>query len=213
MTRFVDMTLDQFLEELASSAPVPGGGSGSALGGALAAGLLSMVCNLTIGKKGYEAVDAEMRKILAKSEEIRVTLPDLLQEDTEVYSAVMDAYRLPRKSAEEKAAREATLQRALREAAEVPLKVAKLCGEIVELCLPAAQKGNKWAVSDAGVAVLLAEASMRGALLNVEINLASISDAEYVSKMRAEIEQLVAGKAELKEKVMSIVLDSIRHSA
>lgn len=210
MERFTAKTIDQFLDELASSAPVPGGGSGAALAGALAAGLLSMVCNLTIGKRGYEGVEADMRAILARSEEIRATLPDLLQADTEVYSAVMAAYRLPRKTEEEKAKREEAMQKALKEAAEVPLQVATLCAEIVALCLPAAQKGNKWAVSDAGVAVALAEASMRGALLNVEINLASIQDAMYVAHKRAEMEKVTAGKAALKEEVMEIVLASIR---
>jgi len=210
MERFTSKTVDQFLDALASSAPVPGGGSGSALGGALAAGLLSMVCNLTIGKKSYKDVEADMEGILAKSEEIRARLPDLLQADTEVYSSVMAAYRLPRKTPEQKAEREATMQKALKEAAEVPLQIAAACSEIIDLCLPAAQKGNKWAVSDAGVAVVLAEASMRGALLNVEINLASIKDESYVSQMRAKVTEITAGKSELKEKVMGIVLRAVR---
>ncbi len=212
MQEFTAKTLNQFLEELASSAPVPGGGSGSALAGALGAGLLSMVCNLTIGKKGYEDVQEEMRRILARSEEIRLTLPKLLQADTEVYSQVMAANRMPRKTDDEKTARDAAMQKALQAAAEIPLQIAALCAEIVELCLPAAQKGNKWAVSDAGVGALLAEASMRGALLNVEINLASIKDAAFVSAMRERMARITTGKAELKEQVMSVVLRTIQGS-
>ena len=210
MKRFTALTVDGFLDALASDAPVPGGGSGAALGGALAAGLLSMVCNLTIGKRGYEAVEEELMGILERSEEIRAELPNLLQRDTEVYSAVMESYRLPRKTAEEKEAREAAMQQALKEAAEVPLAIGAHCAEIVDLCLPAAQKGNKWAVSDAGVSVVLAEASMRGALLNVETNMVSIKDEAYVADLRQRVDQVTKGKAETKELVMQVVLDTIR---
>ncbi len=210
MQGFTSKTIDQFLDELASSAPVPGGGSASALGGALAAGLLSMVCNLTIGKKGYEGVQADMEKTLARSEEIRKKLPALLQADTEAYSQVMAANRMTRKTPEEKAAREAAMQKALKAASEVPLQIAALCAEIVDLSLPAAQKGNKWAVSDAGVGVLFAEACMRGALLNVEINLAMIQDESFKAHLRAEMARITAGKSALKEQVMDIVLKTVR---
>ena len=210
MERFTAKTVDQFLDALASSEPVPGGGSGAALAGALAAGLLSMVCNLTIGKKGYEGVQADLEAILARSEAIRRELPDLLQADTQVYGAVMEAYRLPRKSPEEKAAREAAMQAALKAAAQVPLTIAARCGEIVELCLPAAQKGNKWAVSDAGVSVALAEAAMRGALLNVYINLSSIQDEAFAAQMRARIAEITDGKAALQAEVSDIVMQAIQ---
>jgi len=208
--RFTSKTVDQFLDELASSAPVPGGGSGAALAGALAAGLLSMVCNLTIGKKGYESVQQDMEKILARSEQIRAKLPDLLQADTEVYSQVMAANRMPRKTPEEKAARDAAMQQALKAAAQVPMQIAAHCAELVDLCLPAAKMSNKWAVSDAGVGAFLAEASMRGALLNVEINLASIQDEKLVAQLRADMAKIVAGKAEAKQQVMDVVLKTIQ---
>lgn len=207
---FTEKAINQFLDELASKAPVPGGGSAAALGGALAAALLSMVCNLTIGKKGYEDVESDMKALLSESEALRARLPHLLERDTEVYSQVMDAYRLPKDTPEQKAAREKAMQTALVAAAEVPLEIAAGCARIVELAMTAAQKGNKWAVSDAGVAVVLAEAAMRGALLNVEINLASITDKEYISRTRARMDQITAGKAELKERVMDVVLQSIR---
>jgi len=207
---FTEKQIKEFLDELASKAPVPGGGSGSALGGALAAGLLSMVCNLTIGKKGYEEVQEEMERVLEKSEALRLRLSELLEEDTRVYGQVMSAYRLPKGTPEEKATRADAIQTALKAAAEVPLEIAGCCSQIIDMCLPAAQKGNKWAVSDAGVSVLLAEASMRGALLNVEINLASIKDGAYIEATRARIDELTRGKSELKEKVMKIVLDTIR---
>ncbi|MDI7274670.1 MAG: cyclodeaminase/cyclohydrolase family protein, partial [Anaerolineae bacterium] len=181
---FTDLTINQFLDALASKEPVPGGGSGAALAGSLGAALISMVCNLTIGKKGYEAVDGEMKALLARSEAIRSELPQLLEADTQAYGRVMEAYRMPRATEEEKQAREAVMQERLKEAAEVPLKIAERCSEVVELALPAAKMGNKWAVSDAGVGALLGEASLHSALLNVEINLASIKDGAYVDQMR-----------------------------
>ncbi len=207
---FTEKSVNQFLDELASKAPAPGGGSGSALGGALAAGLLSMVCNLTIGKKGYEEVEGDMKEILAQSEELRARLPSLLEDDTQAYGEVMACYRLPKGTDEEKAARAEAMQSALKRAADVPLEVAECCSQIIDMCLPAAHKGNKWAVSDAGVSVLLAEASLIGSLLNVEINLASIKDQDYVATTQKRVEEITRGKAELKEKVMAVVLSSIR---
>ncbi|MFH1085708.1 MAG: cyclodeaminase/cyclohydrolase family protein [Chloroflexota bacterium] len=205
MTLFVDKTVAQFLDELASKEPVPGGGSASALGAALGAALVSMVCQLTIGKKGYEAAESELRRVLARSEMLRREVTDLLQADTEVYAAVMAAYRLPRKNEEHKAARHAALQAALKDAAEVPHKLAERSAEILALALPAAQLGNPWAVSDAAAGALLAEACIHAALLNVHVNLASIADADFAAQARARIAVLTAGKAELKDQVLALV--------
>ncbi|MCL6430687.1 MAG: cyclodeaminase/cyclohydrolase family protein [Anaerolineae bacterium] len=202
---YADLTVNQFLDALASKEPVPGGGSGAALGGALAAALVSMVCNLTIGKKGYEAVEREMEGLLVESEAIRKELPQLLEADTQAYARVMEAYRMPRASEEEKQAREAAMQERLKEAAEVPLRIAERCARVVALALPAARMGNKWAVSDAGVGALLAEASLQSALLNVEINLASIKDAAYVEGMRQRMVSLVEEAVRTKAEVMEAV--------
>ena len=206
---FTDMKVDEFLDALASKDSVPGGGSAAALGGALGAALVSMVCNLTIGKKGYEEVDAPMRQLLEKSEALRLELPRLLEADTQVYGKVMATYRLPRKTAEEKEARKAALQLALREAATVPLTIAERCSQIVDLALPAAEMGNRWAVSDAGVGVLFAQACMEGALLNVYINLASIDDQAFVEETRERIEEITAGKAQARDRIMTLVRDKI----
>lgn len=202
---FVELSVTEFLDALASKEPVPGGGSGAALAGALSAALVSMVCNLTIGKKGYEDVDAPMAELLEKSEALRRELPQLLEADTKVYARVMAAYRLPRKTDAEKAAREAAMQQALKDAAEVPLTIAERCAQVVDLAMPAAEMGNQWAVSDAGVGVLLAEAAMRAALLNVVINLASIKDAAFVEDAEARIAALTADKADVKDRVLSVV--------
>jgi formiminotetrahydrofolate cyclodeaminase len=206
---YCEQRITDFLDALASAEPVPGGGSGAALGGALAAALVSMVCNLTLGKKGYEAAQEAMADVLARSEALRAELAQLLEADTQVYSRVMAAYRLPRKAVEEKAAREEAIQAALIEASEAPLTIAARCAEVVELALPVAELGNRWAVSDAGVGALLAEACMQAALLNVAINLASISDAAYVQAARERMATLTAGKAEAKARVMALVNDRI----
>jgi formiminotetrahydrofolate cyclodeaminase len=206
---FIEKTVSEFLDALASKEPVPGGGSAAALGAALAAALVSMVCNLTIGKKGYEAVQEAMSEILKKSEALRHELPQLLEKDTQVYGQVMAAYRQPQKTPEQKQARQVAMQAALKEAAEAPLTVAERCAQIISLALPAAEMGNQWAVSDAGVAALLAEASMHAALLNVYINLASIQDETYVRETKARIEAITRGKAELKEQVMTVVRQKI----
>lgn len=206
---FSDLSVNEFLAALATKEPVPGGGSGAALAGALGAALISMVCNLTIGKKGYEAVDEEMQALLARSEAIRLELPQLLEADTQVYSQVMEAYRLPRATDEEKERREALLQQRFKEAAEVPYRIAERCAQVVQLALPAAEMGNKWAVSDAGVGALLGEAALRSALLNVDINLASIRDADYAARMRAQTATLVQEAAEARARTMEIVHQKI----
>jgi formiminotetrahydrofolate cyclodeaminase len=202
---YTDKTVREFLDALASKEAVPGGGSGAALSGAQAAALVSMVCNLTIGKKGYEGVSQAMTELLDKSEAIRKELPDLLEADTQVYGKVMEAYRLPHKTPEEKQARDAAMQTALKAAAGVPLTIAERCAQIVELALPAAEMGNQWAVSDAGVGALLAEAAMHAALLNVTINLASITDSAYVQATRAHMDAITAGKTGTRDRVLAIV--------
>ena len=206
---FIEKSVTDFLDALASKESVPGGGSSAALGGAQAAALVSMVCNLTIGKKGYEDVQPAMTELLAKSEALRHELPQLLEADTQVYGKVMAVYRQPQKTPEQKDAREAAMQVALKEAAEVPLTIAERCAQVVDLALPAAQMGNRWAVSDAGVGALLGEACMHSALLNVYINLASIKDEGYCQKARMRIEAVTRGKTELKEQVMAIVRGKI----
>jgi len=206
---YTDKSVNQFLDELASKAPVPGGGSGAALGGALGAALLSMVCNLTIGKKGYEDVHEDMEKILARSEELRAHLVVLLEDDTRAYSQVMTCYRLPKGTADEETSRREAIQSALKKASEVPLQIAECCSQILEMCLPAAQKGNKWGVSDAGVAALLAEAAMRSAGLNVLINLGMIKDNAFTQIQKHRLDMLLESTPKLKEEIYRLVVERL----
>lgn len=206
---FREKSLDQFLDELASKAPVPGGGSVAALSGALAAGLVSMVCNLTLGKERYAHVQDEIRTLLGRSEGLRRRLIELLEDDVRVYTKVSAAYKMPRQSEEEKRTRAEAIQAALKDATEIPMKVAEACVEILDLCIPVAEKGNVRAVSDVGVAALMAEAGLRGAALNVLINLGAIKDEEFCRREGGRLDALLEGKSELKEKIYKLVEDKL----
>lgn len=195
-----------FLDELASSAPAPGGGSVAALAGALGAALVSMVCNLTVGKPKYADVQDDIQALLEQSEALRHELVNLLEADVQVYTSVSKAYKMPRDTEEEKAARQEAIQAALKEATTVPMKVAVACAKILDLCTPAAEKGNVNAVSDAGVAALMAEAGLRSAALNALINLGAIKDEDFVNKERTRLHALLEGKPALKDKIYELVV-------
>ncbi|MGA9349977.1 MAG: cyclodeaminase/cyclohydrolase family protein [Anaerolineae bacterium] len=198
-----------FLDELASSAPAPGGGSVAALSGALGAALISMVCNLTVGKKKYADVQEDIEAMLGQSEALRKELVELLEADVEVYTEVSTAMKMPRATEEEEAARTAAMQRALKAATDVPMRVAEACVKVMDLCRPTAEKGNVNAVSDAGVAILMAEAGLRSAALNVLINLAWIKDETFVAENRAKLGALLAGKPAMRDEVYDLVVEKL----
>jgi formiminotetrahydrofolate cyclodeaminase len=172
-----ELTVRDLAERLASRAPVPGGGSASALAGALGAALVEMVCELTVGKPEYEDVDPVARQIGAAAGELRGSMLAAAEEDAAAYLDVVAARRLPRHSDEERAARKAAIGEASVAATEVPLRVARLAAEVLDLAASIASIGNRNAVSDAGAAALLAAAAARGAALNVRINLPSLPKA------------------------------------
>jgi len=197
--------ISQFMDELASSAPAPGGGSVAALAGAMGAALVSMVCNLTVGKKKYADVEEEIKAILGQAESLRQELMGLLEEDVAAYTRVSEAMKMPRDTEEQKAIREEALEKALKEATKVPLRVAEACVKVMDLCRPVAEKGNINAVSDAGVAVVMAEAGLRSAALNVLINLGWIKDETFKKEAQAKLDKLLEGKSSLKEEVYELV--------
>ena len=205
----VDQTIRGFLEELASSAPTPGGGSAAALIGAVGAALLAMVGNLTAGKKGYEAVDRSMRDLVAESDRLRGELARLADEDVRVFGEVMAAYRMPRGDDAERAARRAAIQSALLDATEAPLELARVCAEVIDLSATAAEEGNSNVVSDAGVGVVAAHAALRAAALNVWINAGSIDDRAFADRAVAELERLLAVGAERTEAVFARVRERL----
>jgi formiminotetrahydrofolate cyclodeaminase len=207
--RLTDQAVSQFLDALASSAPAPGGGSAAALSGALGAALVSMVCNLTLGKKKYADVQDEIAALVEQSEDLRNKLTELLEADVQVYTGVSNAYKMPRKTSEEKAARSAAIQEALKDAAKVPMQVAEACAQVLGLCTPAAELGNVNVVSDAGVAALMAEAGLRSAALNVIININAIKDAAFSDAMRDELNLLLEGRPALKDQIYELVVSKL----
>jgi len=202
---FSNKSIQMFLDELASAEAVPGGGTVAALSGALGASLVAMVCRLTIGKKNYEAVSAEMQTILPRAEALQRELTDLMQADTDAYARVMDAYRLPKATEEEKTARTRAIQAALQHAAEVPLRVAECCVEVLTLARVVVEKGNPNATSDGGVGALMAHAGLRGAAYNVLINLGSIRDDAFAQDRRARVTALATEAERLAREISSLV--------
>jgi formiminotetrahydrofolate cyclodeaminase len=194
-----------FLDELASSAPAPGGGSAAALGAAIGAALVSMVANLTVGKKKYADVEEDIQGILDRSETLRRKCEDLLEQDVAAYTKVSQAYKMARDTDEQKDARSAAIQEALKGATSVPMALAEACVEILKLCPESAEKGNVRAVSDVGVGALMAEAALRAAALNVWINLGSIKDEDFVQREGERLKALLEGKAQQKEEILKDV--------
>jgi formiminotetrahydrofolate cyclodeaminase len=207
--KLTEKPVRSFLDELASSAPAPGGGSVAALAGALGAALISMVNNLTIGKEKYTSVQDDIKALLKKSESLRIKLADLLEEDVAVYTKLSQTMKMPRDTEEQKAARARAMDRDLKAAAEVPLRVAEACVSVMELCHPVAEKGNINAVSDVGVGILMAEAGLRSAALNVLINLGWIKDERYVSDTRKKLDALLKGKPALRDEIYEFVASKL----
>jgi formiminotetrahydrofolate cyclodeaminase len=198
-------TIQTFLTELASAAPTPGGGGAAAISGAMGAALVSMVCNLTIGKKKYVEVEAELKEVLAKSEGLRVVLTGMIGEDVQAFDAVMGAYGLPKATDDEKAARAEKIQAALKTACDVPLACCRACRAVIDLAAVTADKGNLNVVSDAGVAVLSAYAGLRSAALNVYVNAKGLEDREFADERLKELEDLLSEAGALTEKVYAVV--------
>lgn len=188
------LSVSEFLDRLASGDPTPGGGSAAALAGALAASLVSMVCNLTLGREKFATAEEAVRGILGRSEDLRSALREGVQADAAAYGALMAAYRLPRGTEAEQARRGETVQAATREAARVPLATAEQCAGVLDLCEEALPITNPNVASDVAVAALLAGTGLEAAAANVEANLASIKDRRYAEDLRGRLAGLRAGR-------------------
>lgn len=201
-----DQKIKTFLDSLASESATPGGGSVAALTGAMSAALISMVSNLTVGKEKYRHLENDIKLLLQKSESLRAKLEELMEKDVEVFNQLMAIMKLPRNNEEEKKIRNQKMQIALIEAAKVPLEVARKSKELIDICQEIADKGNKNAISDAGVAVILAEAAFDSAIINVKINLNMIKDEKTNNSLTEEINNLNASVKGKKDKVLEKVL-------
>jgi formiminotetrahydrofolate cyclodeaminase len=200
-----DSKIEEFLDNLAGKSSTPGGGSAAAVIGAIGAALVSMVANFTVGKKGYESVNDDMASILARSEKYRMQFVDMIQADVDVFNEVMSAYGMSKTSDQEKETRSLAIQAALKKATDVPLQCAVLCLDVIELSKQVADKGNANVISDAGVAVLAAEAALGSAALNVYINISNIKDKEFADDRRNRLEAILNASAAITEQVYSLV--------
>lgn len=213
-------TLEAFLSALASKAPAPGGGSVAALTGAMAAGLISMVCAIMLEReKGRAASDDpasspngadDTQTLWRRAEELRQELQRLAEADVAVFERLSGVYKLPRTTEADAASRRAAIQKVTRQATDVPLRTARAAAELLPLCIALANRCSRMLASDVGVAATLARAAIQSSLLNIEINLISLEDQNYVRQVRAQIEDLAVGLPEETNGVLQIVLARIR---
>lgn len=188
--RLTELNMKEFIQSLSSPDPTPGGGSASALCGALGASLLRMVSGITLKKVDDGALRNEFNQYIADLDSIRDEFLLLIDEDAEAFDRVMGAFKLPKETEEEKKARKEAIQRAFKGAADVPMRTAKLAVRTSGLAVSIAERGEKNAISDVGCAVSFLRSAFDGAIYNVNINLGAIKDDSFVKRCRAEIEEL-----------------------
>ena len=202
--------MNDFIDQLASAAPTPGGGGASACVGALASALASMVGNLTVGKKTYAAVEDDVRATLERLALLRNKLLALIESDAQAFEPLAASYRMPKATPEEAAAKQAALQLALGPACDVPLIIMRTCAEVIDHADFLARNGSKLAVSDAGAAAVLARAAVVAASMNVYINAASMDDEARADRYRAEADRLIAEANERADGILAYTMDAIR---
>jgi glutamate formiminotransferase/formiminotetrahydrofolate cyclodeaminase len=207
--RLVDLTLTGFANKTASESVAPGGGSVSAYLGALGAALGAMVANLSSHKRGWDDRWEEFSNWAVKGQELKEELLRLVDADTDAFNAIIEAVRMPKKTGEEKAARKAAMDAATRLAINVPLQVMRVAADCMPLLEEMASKGNPASASDAGVGALAARAAVRGAGMNVRINLVDSEDAEFKMKCLGEATELEKTAEEAEEKILSIVSENL----
>ena len=204
--KFIDKTVAEFTKELASSAPVPGGGGASALVGAIGISLGDMVGELTVGKKKYADVEEDIRALMARAQDLRVKCLTLIDGDAEVFAPLAKAYGIPKDDPD----RESIMEKALKGACEVPMEIMRTCAASLDVILEFAKKGSKLAISDAGCGAICCKAAMQAASLNVYINTKSMKDREYAKALEDEADALLEKYTKLGDDIFSLVSDKIR---
>jgi formiminotetrahydrofolate cyclodeaminase len=204
-----ETTIEDWLTDLASELPAPGGGAAAGMSAAMAAALVSMVCNLTIGKPKFAEHEAVMREALADAERLRGEALQLAEDDAEAFSGVVAAYKLPKSSDEEKAARTAAIQAGLVEAAAVPLAVARVSAEVIKLSGRVLEGSNPNVLSDVAVAASAAKSALESAALNVDINVVAIKDPAERERLASTLNEALQAKVQA-EAIMQIVAKRIR---
>ncbi len=208
----VKTELEQFSERLAAGTPTPGGGSAAALSGVLAASLIHMVCELTIGREKYREHEEAVRTMRDRAEALRRDLLILVDRDAEAYDDVMKAIRMPKGSEAEKTTRKEALTQANLFATETPMATAEACSALMRLAVELVDRGNRNAISDVGSAALLAYAGLRGGVLNVRINLAGLAGADHAAKALNRIRSLEVDAETLRERVLTAISDRMNGS-
>ena len=206
----IDCKCNEFVDKLASSEPVPGGGGASALAGALGTALGSMVANLTMGKKKYQHVQDDIKRILKDARQLQLELMSLVDKDAKAFEPLSKAYGLPKGTEEERKKRDEIMEQALRQACSVPLEIMERAVEAIALHEELVEKGSKLAISDVGVGVLLCKAALMGGSLNVYINTKLMKDREYAEKINARADKMLEEAVSRADSVYKEVQRKIR---
>ena len=204
--KFIDKTVADFTKELASPAPVPGGGGASALVGAIGISLGDMVGELTVGKKKYADVEADVRALMVRAQELRVKCLSLIDGDAEVFAPLARAYGIPKDDPD----RESIMEEALKGACGVPMEIMRTCAEALDVIREFAEKGSKLAISDAGCGAICCKAAMQAASLNVFINTKSMKDRTCAEALEAEANALLEKYTKLGDEIFDLVSGKIR---
>ena len=207
--KLIDLNISEFADLLASNSPAPGGGSAAALSAALGAALTNMVCALTIGKKKYAEHEDLAKEISKEVQKITAKLLENIDEDTKAYNAVSAVFSMPKDTEEQKTARKDAMESALKQAATVPCKVMDLCLEALKLTQKAIGRSNPNVLSDLGVAALTLNAGLKGAWMNVLINLSSIKDQNFVTEYKELGSKTLKAGEEIAESVETEVMASL----
>jgi formiminotetrahydrofolate cyclodeaminase len=207
---YADQPLRFFLDKLCSNSPEPGGGSASALTGAIAASLSGMLAALTTGKKGYEAVWSEMEEIYKKAQELKNDMLDLLQKDTEAFDDASKAFKMPKGTDEEKKKRAEAIEAGLIKASEVPLGIMEKSLDVARLARRVLKKGNEMAVSDGAISALFAESAAIGGMINVRINFSWMKNEDYIRKTEHRLDEILDEIREIKEEAVSYTLEKLK---
>ncbi len=205
----LNQPLKSFIDNTAKGTPTPGGGSVAALVGSLGAALLCMVGNFTVGKPKYKSVEKDVKEILAEADKLKESLFVLIREDMEAYKKFSRASQMPKDTPLMREKRKQVLQKALKEAAEVPWRISQASLQVIELAEKLLPKGNPNLITDVGVGVLLAEAALKSAVLNVKINLSFIKDEEYKNRRSKALEDILSQASQIKDVVLKSIQEEM----
>ena len=205
-----NLTINEFIEKLGSKDAVPGGGGAAALTASLGISLCKMAANLTVGKKKYADVEAEMYEIMAECDKLSEEFVGLIQKDADGFLPLSKAYGLPTETEEQKKFKEETLERELVHAAEVPFEIMEKCARAIELSAIVAEKGSKLVVSDAACAINTCMSALKCASLNVYINTKYMKNKELASEMNLKADSLIANSEEVADRVFNEVMKSLK---